>query len=71
MVDAILPNLLPYTIGTPGCLGFAEWNGRAMTDNAPEVMFSFATNTPFTLGITKESVTSNPSRTFPYVPAAS
>jgi hypothetical protein len=32
-------------------------------------MFSIAANTPVSLGIGKESVTSKPSATFPYVPA--
>jgi len=65
------PNMLPYTIGTTAAFGFAEWNGRSLTDNAPDVMFSFASNTPVRLGIGKESVTSKPSKVFPYVPAAS
>jgi hypothetical protein len=33
-------------------------------------MFSLAANTPVSLGIGMESVTSKPSKTFPYVPAA-
>jgi hypothetical protein len=64
------PNLLPYEVGTTAVFGFAEWNGRSLTDNAPDVMFSTAANTPVRLGIGKESVASKPSRTFPYVPAA-
>jgi len=64
------PNILPYEVGTPAVFGFAEWNGRSLTDNAPDVMFSIAANTPVRLGIGKESVTSKPSKTFPYVPAA-
>jgi hypothetical protein len=63
----ILPNLLPYTVGTPARFGFAEWNGRSLTDHAPNVMFSFALNTPVSLGIGKESVPSKPTKTFPYV----
>ena len=63
------PNILPYEIGTSAAFGFADWNGRSLTDNAPDVMFSVAANTPIRLGIGKESVTSKPSRTFPYVPA--
>ncbi len=62
------PNILPYEIGTPAVFGFADWNGRSLTDNAPDVMFTLAANTPVRLGIGKESVTSKPSRTFPYVP---
>ncbi len=65
----ICPNILPYEVGTPASFGFVEWNGRSMTDNAPDVMFSLAANTPVGLGIGKESVTSKPSKTFPYMPA--
>jgi len=65
----ICPNMLPYEIGTSAAFGFADWNGRSLTDNAPDVMFSFATNSPVHLWIGKESVTSKPSRIFPYVPA--
>jgi hypothetical protein len=65
------PNMLPYTVGTAAAFGFAEWNGRSLTDNAPDVMFSIASNTPVRLGIGKESVTSKPSNAFPYVPAVS
>jgi hypothetical protein len=67
----LLPNMLPYTVGTQASFGFVEWNGRSLTDNAPNVMFSTAANTPIKLGIGKESVTSKPRKTFPYVPAAS
>ena len=63
------PNILPYEVGTPAVFGFAEWNGRSLTDNAPDVMFSIAANTPVRLGIGKDSVTAKPSTTFPYVPA--
>ena len=64
------PNVLPYEIGTPAVFGFAAWNGRSLTDNAPDVMFSIAANTPVRLGIGKQSVTSKPRKTFPYVPTA-
>jgi hypothetical protein len=64
------PNILPYEVGTPAVFGFADWNGRSLTDNAPDVMFSLAANTPVGLGIGKESVPSKPSKTFPYVPKA-
>jgi hypothetical protein len=64
------PNILPYEVGTRAMFGFAEWNGRSLTDNAPNVMFSIAANAPVSLGIGKESVTSKPSKAFPYVPAA-
>ncbi|BAQ16661.1 DUF4331 family protein [Methyloceanibacter caenitepidi] len=63
------PNILPYTVGTAAAFSFDHWNGRSLTDNAPNVMFSLATNTPVALGIGKESVVSKPSANFPYVPA--
>lgn len=65
----VCPNILPYEVGSPASFGFAEWNGRSLTDNAPDVMFSIAANTPVSLGIGRESVRSKPSTTFPYVPA--
>lgn len=64
------PNILPYTVGTQAVFGFADWNGRSLIDNAPDVMFTIAANTPVRLGIGRESVTSKPSKTFPYVPVA-
>ena len=63
----IFPNVLPYAIGTPAVFGFGDWNGRSLTDNAPDVMFSLATNTAFTTGVTKDSVSAKPTFTFPYV----
>jgi hypothetical protein len=71
VASRILPNLLPYTIGTPAIFGFAGWNGRSLTDNAADVMFSFASNSAVTMGIGKASVTAKPSGTWPYVAAAS
>jgi hypothetical protein len=60
---------LNLEIGTPAAFGFAGWNGRSLTDNAPDVMFSLGANTPVRLGIGRESVTSKPSGRFPYVRA--
>jgi hypothetical protein len=66
----LFPNVLPYVVGTPACFGFAGWNGRTLTDNAPDTMFSLAANTPIALGIGKESVTAKPTAGWPYVPVA-
>ena len=67
---AIFPQHPAIRVGTSASFGFAEWNGRSLTDNAPDVMFWLAANTPVRLGIGKESVTAKPSEVFPYVPAA-
>lgn len=56
----LFPNMLPYEVGTQASLGFVEWNGRSLTDIAPDVMFSTTANTPIRLGIGKNSVTSKP-----------
>ncbi len=64
----LFPNVLPYIVGTEASFGFSVWNGRSLTDNVADVMFSIAANTPIGTGIGKESVTSKPSRKFPYVP---
>ncbi|NAS24967.1 DUF4331 domain-containing protein [Herbidospora sp. NEAU-GS84] len=68
VMERMLPNMLPYRVGTKAAFTFAGWNGRTLTDNAPDVMFSFAANTPVTLGIGRESVTPKPRGEFPYVP---
>lgn len=68
VAERLFPNVLPYTVGTPAVYGFDQWNGRSLTDNAPDVMFSLATNTAFTIGLTRDSVPAKPTRTFPYVP---
>jgi hypothetical protein len=65
-----LPNILHYEVGTPASFGFLEQNGRSLIDNAPNVMFSIAANTPIALGIGKESVSPAPRDGFPYVPEA-
>lgn len=64
----LLPNVLPYEVGTSASFDFLGWNGRTMTDNVADVMFSIATNHPVSTSLGKESVTRLPRGTFPYVP---
>jgi hypothetical protein len=47
----LLPDLLPYVIGTPATYGFAVRNGRPLADNAPEVMLSLVTGTAIRSGL--------------------
>ncbi|GAA2023980.1 hypothetical protein GCM10009839_22110 [Catenulispora yoronensis] len=68
VADKLLPNVLPYTVGTEAVFGYGVWNGRSLIDSAPDVMFSLATNTAFTTAVTKESVPFKPTDTFPYAP---
>jgi hypothetical protein len=62
----LLPDMLPYVLGSPACYGFAGHNGRALTDNTSDVMFSLVTNSALTCGL-RERVTSKVLRAFPYV----
>ena len=63
----LLPDVLPYTIGTPASFSFGGFNGRTQADNAPEAMLSLVTNTAVPSGL-KPSVTEHLRGTrFPYV----
>ena len=63
----LLPDMLPYQLGSPASYGFAGHNGRALTDNAPDVMFSLVTNTALSAGLSRPSKSVGPPNTFPYV----
>ncbi|WP_329455944.1 DUF4331 family protein [Streptomyces sp. NBC_01497] len=69
VAERVLPDVLPYTIGTPAEFGFAGFNGRSLTDNAGEAMFSLTTNSALSLGLTKDAMDELPTPSFPYVPA--
>lgn len=69
VVHRLLPDLLPYTIGTPALFGFAGFNGRSFNDNAPEVMYSLITNTGFPTGLTSASAAQSRIGEFPYLKA--
>jgi hypothetical protein len=70
IADRILPDILPYTIGTPAVFGFAKFNGRNLTDNAGEVMFSLTTDSALSIDLTKEAVDAPPTPFFPYLAPA-
>lgn len=63
----LLPDLLPYEIGSPAVFGFAGFNGRALADNAPEVMYSLVTNTAFPSGLSASDAVETRAAEFPYV----
>jgi hypothetical protein len=67
---ALLPDILPYVVGTPAVFGFATRNGRTLADNAPEAMMSLVVGAAVPGGL-KPSVTARQRRgQFPYlVPA--
>ncbi|MBV9355696.1 MAG: DUF4331 family protein [Chloroflexi bacterium] len=64
----LLPDVLTYQLGSPASFSFAGRNGRALTDNAPEVMFSLVTNQALSDGLGKRQAAGTPRPRFPYVP---
>jgi hypothetical protein len=67
VVARLLPDLLPYQVGTPASFSFAGFNGRCLDDNAPEVMYSLVTNTGFSSGLRAADAAETRSASFPYV----
>jgi Domain of unknown function (DUF4331) len=70
IADRLLPDVLPYVIGTPAVFGFTKFNGRALTDNAGEVMFSLTTDSALSIGLSQDAVDAPTTSSFPYVAAA-
>ena len=66
----LFPDTLPYVVGTPASYGFAVRNGRAIADNAPEVMFSLVLDTAVTSGLQPAIAEQYRNQQFPYVVAA-
>jgi hypothetical protein len=69
VAERLLPDVLPYRTGTPASFGFAEHNGRALADNAPEVMFSLVMNSAICTGLTPAQFADTRMSEFPYVVA--
>jgi hypothetical protein len=66
LLDRIVPDLLHYVVGTPALFGLAAFNGRRLGDNAPEIMFSLATNAGIPGGLRAGDVPRS-QNSFPYV----
>jgi hypothetical protein len=66
LLDRIVPDLLGYVVGTPALFGLAGFNGRRLGDNAPEIMFSLATNAGIPTGLKAGDQPRSQNR-FPYV----
>jgi hypothetical protein len=67
VVQRLLPDALPYQVGTPAVFGFTDFNGRALVDNAPEVVFSLVTNSAVGTGLPPAATADTRQETFPYV----
>lgn len=67
VAELCFPDILRYEVGTPAVFGFAKRNGRALADNAPEVMFSIVTNAALSDGLRSSAATGSLRSEFPYV----
>ena len=67
VASRLLPDVLPYTVGTAAGFSFAGFNGRTLADNAPEVMYGLITNSAFPTGLTSFAATETRGEGFPYV----
>ncbi len=63
----LLPDLLPYRVGDAAAFTFAGFNGRALGDNAPEVMYGLVTNSAVPTGLVAASAAETRQDKFPYV----
>ena len=66
VIERIVADLLRYVVGSPAVFGFARFNGRRLADNAPEVVFSLATNSAVPTGLRAADVRRS-HETFPFV----
>jgi hypothetical protein len=71
VAERLFPEVLPYTVGTPASFGFTGMNGRALADNAPEVMFSLVLDSATSSGLDPSVAADMRRDTFPWVVPAS
>ncbi|WP_433782123.1 DUF4331 family protein [Actinomycetospora sp. CA-101289] len=67
VADRLLPDVLPYTVGTPAAFGAAAMNGRALADDAPPVMYRLLTDADLPSGLRPASAAETRQDEFPYV----
>jgi hypothetical protein len=67
VAERLLPDVLPYTVGTPAAFSFAGFNGRSLADNAPEVVYGLITNTGFPTALTAADAAETRQDDFPFV----
>jgi hypothetical protein len=64
LVARLCPVMLPYQLDTPAAFDFAGFNGRALTDDAMDVILTLATNTALGDGVAPDRGRTRPE--FPY-----
>jgi len=63
----LFPDVMSYMVGSPATYGFATRNGRALADNAPEVMLSLVLGTAVPSGLKPSVAKHLRDKNFPYV----
>ncbi|GIF76510.1 DUF4331 family protein [Asanoa siamensis] len=69
LVRRLLPDLMPYRIGSEANFGLSGVNGRSLADNAVETMYSLVFNAAISVGLRPEDNADTRSEQFPYVVA--
>ena len=69
VADRLLPDVLSYRVGTTAAFTFAGFNGRALADNAPEVMYGLITNSAVPTGLMAAASETRQDE-FPYIVSA-
>ena len=64
LLARLCPGVLPYELDTPASFSFAGFNGRALTDDAMDVMLTLVTNTALGDGVAPDARLTRPD--FPY-----
>ena len=70
VAKTLLPDVLPYVVGTPASFGFATRNGRTLADNAPEAMMSLVVGAAVPGGLKPSVAEGQRSGQFPFLTPA-
>ena len=66
----LLPDVLPYVVGSPASFGFVTRNGRTLADNAPEAMMSLVVGAAVPGGLRPSVTGAYRSGQFPFLTPA-
>jgi hypothetical protein len=70
VAKTLLPDVLPYVVGTPASFGFVTRNGRTLADNAPEAMMSLVVGAAVPGGLKPSVAEGQRSGQFPFLTPA-
>src|SRR5580704_17764385 len=70
VAKTLLPDVLPYVVGTPASFGFVTRNGRTLADNAPEAMMALVVGAAVPGGLKPSVAEAQRSGQFPFLTPA-